>query len=73
MLTSVKWEEVTDEGLVITTKEGERKTLPADTILLATGFEPNTELFEALEGKFPEIYRVGVLRGSVYRVLPKGR
>ena len=33
MLAGVKYERITDEGLVVTTKEGERKTLEADSII----------------------------------------
>lgn len=59
MFTSVKYERISQRGLTITTKEGERKSLEADTIVLAAGAEPNTELFQALKGKVKELYLVG--------------
>jgi 2,4-dienoyl-CoA reductase (NADPH2) len=54
-----KYEEVTREGLVITTKEGERKTLPADTVLVTLPYLPNTDSAKKYEGKAPEIFNVG--------------
>jgi thioredoxin reductase len=57
--TEAKFEEVTDAGLVITTKEGEKKTLEADTILVTLPYLPNRAMTESLEGKVPETYVIG--------------
>ncbi len=57
--TEAKYEEINDKGLVITTKEGERKTLEADTIIATLPFLPNTDALKSLEGKSPEIYTIG--------------
>ena len=62
MMTDVKYEEVSDRGLTITTKGGERQTIEADTILIAIPLEPNTELFKTLEGEVPEIHLIGDCR-----------
>jgi hypothetical protein len=59
MLTGVKLVEITDEGLVITTKEGERKTLYADNIIPALPFTPNNELVSNLNKKISEVYSIG--------------
>ena len=61
-MTGVKYEEISDHGLNILSKLGERQSIPADTILVAVPFRPNGELFKALEGKVPEIYRIGDCR-----------
>jgi 2,4-dienoyl-CoA reductase (NADPH2) len=58
-MTGVKYEEITDKGLTITTKEGERKVLEADTIIPALPLGPNKELAQKLQGKVPEVYAVG--------------
>lgn len=58
MLTGVKYEEVTDKGLILI-KEGKRQIIEADAILIALPPEPNTSLAKALEGKVPEIYTIG--------------
>jgi thioredoxin reductase len=59
MLTGVKYEEVTDKGLVITTKDGKKQTIEADTIVTALPMLPNTALLESLDGLVPEVYNVG--------------
>jgi 2,4-dienoyl-CoA reductase (NADPH2) len=59
MMTEVKYEEITDRGLTITTKEGKKQTIEADTIVTAMPLQPSTELFMKLEGSAPEIYAIG--------------
>ena len=59
MLTGVSYEEITPEGLVITSKDGKKQALPADTIVLAAGAKPNTDLLSIVKGKVPEVYQVG--------------
>ncbi|MFC2005550.1 FAD-dependent oxidoreductase [Chloroflexota bacterium] len=59
MLTGVKYEEITDKGLLITTKEGEKRLINADTIVIAAGARPNTELFKSLEDKGYETHLAG--------------
>jgi 2,4-dienoyl-CoA reductase (NADPH2) len=56
----VKYEEITDKGLIVTTREGQRQTIEADTIITATSPRLNTELFKAIEGKVPEVYLIGI-------------
>ncbi|HEX77567.1 MAG TPA: FAD-dependent oxidoreductase [Dehalococcoidia bacterium] len=59
LLPGVKYEQITEEGLTVITPQGERKTLEADTIVLAAGARPNADLYEALKGKGPEVCRIG--------------
>jgi 2,4-dienoyl-CoA reductase (NADPH2) len=59
MLPGVKYEEVTDKGLVIITKEGKKQTIEADTVVTALPLLPNSELVEALDGVVPEVYAIG--------------
>jgi len=59
IFSGVKYEEITDKGITITTKEGEKKTLAADTIIPALSMVPDTELVERLKGTAPEIYQIG--------------
>jgi len=58
MLSELDYEKITDEGLTIV-KDGERKLIPADTIVVAAGGEPDDDLYRALEGKVAEIHRIG--------------
>lgn len=59
LLSGVKCEEITNKGLTITTKEGEKKILAADTILPALPMTPDTEFVKSLKGTAPEIYQIG--------------
>lgn len=58
MITSVSYQEINDRGVVLT-REGERDTVEADTVVLAAGASPNNELYRALEGKVQELYLIG--------------
>jgi len=58
-MAGVKYEEVTDKGLVIMSSDGRRQLIEADTIVTALPFLPNAELTKAMAEKAPEIYIVG--------------
>ena len=62
MLSGVKYEEITDQGLTVTTNEGNRHTIEADTIVTALPLLPNTGLLKNLEGSAPEVYAIGDCR-----------
>ncbi|TET67448.1 MAG: FAD-dependent oxidoreductase, partial [Dehalococcoidia bacterium] len=59
LLTEIRYNEVTPSGLVIMTKEGKKKTIEADTIVLAAGSIPDKKLYEDIRGKVPEVHCVG--------------
>ena len=61
--------------MTFTTKEGERKTLEADTIIIATSPLPDTGLLKAFEGMAPEVYLVGMEdneAGSIMNAIGNG-
>jgi len=58
IMGEVKYEEITKKGLIITTKEGERQTIEADTIVPAL-YRIDTEFLEAFRGKTGEIKLIG--------------
>jgi len=62
MLSMVEYERITDRGLIITTKEGEKRTIEADTIITAFPLLPNTQFIKELEGIVPEVYVIGDCR-----------
>ncbi len=51
--------EITDKGLSLVTKEGEKLLIEADSIIPALPLKPNLELLKSLEGKVPEVYAAG--------------
>ena len=62
IMTGVKYEEITDKGLTIVTKEGKRQAIEADTIVPAVTLSPDAELLKTLRGRVPEIYPIGDCR-----------
>jgi len=60
MLTNVKYEQITDKGLVIEEKDGKSRFIGGvDTIVLTAGARGNDVLAEELKGEVPEIHLVG--------------
>jgi 2,4-dienoyl-CoA reductase-like NADH-dependent reductase (Old Yellow Enzyme family)/thioredoxin reductase len=74
MLTGVRYEEITDKGLVITDKEGQRQNIEADTVVLATGAIPNTELATELERQNVALHLIGdcVTPGKIAEAIRDG-
>jgi len=54
-----RYEEVTKKGLVITTKEGNKITIEADTVMPSLFIKQNLDMEAKLTGKVPEVYTVG--------------
>ena len=59
LLTNMKAEEVTDKGLVVAGKDGAKKTIEADTVVVAAGARPDVQFFKEIEGKVPQVYLAG--------------
>ena len=62
--TGVKYREINEKGLVFTAKDGSDQTVEADTILVTLPPQPDTALYQALQGKVPEVYLIGDARQS---------
>jgi 2,4-dienoyl-CoA reductase (NADPH2) len=56
---SVEYNEITSKGLTITTKDGSRLTLEADTIVTALPVQTDPGFIKSLEGKALEVYSIG--------------
>jgi 2,4-dienoyl-CoA reductase (NADPH2) len=54
--------EITDQGLVVLTREGYNRTIEADSIIPAVALKPDIELLQSLKGKIKEVYLVGDCR-----------
>ena len=59
MLTGVKIDEVTEEGISVIDKKREKHMIKADTVLVALGAKANNELAEELKGRSWELYCIG--------------
>jgi 2,4-dienoyl-CoA reductase (NADPH2) len=51
--------EIGKKGLTIVDREGEKRTIEADTVIPALPLKPDTGLADALAGKVPEVYAIG--------------
>ena len=58
-----EYQEVTDEGLVIVDGQGKRRTLQADTIVLAAGAVPDDQLAKAMGNMVREVHLAGDCAG----------
>jgi 2,4-dienoyl-CoA reductase (NADPH2) len=57
-ITGIEVERITSDGVDIR-KGDDRESIPADTVVIAVGSESENELYQALEGRVPELYFVG--------------
>jgi 2,4-dienoyl-CoA reductase (NADPH2) len=74
ILPEVKYEEVNKEGLVVTTKDGKKRTLRADKILTAMPMLADTEFVDSLKGTAKEVYALGDTRepGLIFDAVADG-
>jgi len=59
MLTGAECQEITEQGIIVRTRDGTVRTVNADTVITALPSLSNPALSKALEGVVPEIYSVG--------------
>jgi NADPH-dependent 2,4-dienoyl-CoA reductase/sulfur reductase-like enzyme len=66
IMTEVKYEAVISWGVKLVTKNGINQTIPADTIIVAMGAEPDNDVLAAFQGKAPEVYMAGDCQALSY-------
>ena len=59
MLTGAECQEITEDGVIVRTRDGTVRTVIADTVITALPSLSNPALSQALEGVVPEVYAVG--------------
>jgi 2,4-dienoyl-CoA reductase-like NADH-dependent reductase (Old Yellow Enzyme family)/thioredoxin reductase len=59
LLAGVKYEYFCSDGVVLKTKDGQQKIIPADSIVLAAGVKPSRKVYEEIKDRISEIYLVG--------------
>lgn len=62
VMTNLSLFEVMDEGAVVIHKDFRKETVPADTIILAVGLEPEQGIYRSLSGKLANLYLIGDAR-----------
>ena len=58
-LTDVSLAEITAEGAVLRSKDSSERRLPADTIVMAVGMNPERDLYRNLQGRIPGLFLIG--------------
>ena len=64
LVTGVKYEAISEEGLIVLDRIGARTTIQADTIMLAGGFRPQSELAHQMDGEVSTLYLFGYCNES---------
>ncbi|MBW2087011.1 MAG: FAD-dependent oxidoreductase [Deltaproteobacteria bacterium] len=59
VLYNIKVEDITPEGIKIVSRQGRKDILPYDTLIISRGRKSVDSLFNELEGKVKEIYKIG--------------
>jgi len=52
-------QEITAGGIKTVNNDGRERVLPYDTLIISREREPNDTLFNELQGKAPEVYKIG--------------
>lgn len=58
-LTNTSCRRITDRGVEVEDSQGNRQTIPADTVVIATGVRANSQLAESFFGLAPQCFMVG--------------
>ncbi len=64
LLTGCRVEKITADEVVFKNKNGSSEKIKADTVVLAIGDKPETELYESLKDEIAEIYNIGDSNGG---------
>ncbi len=59
LLTGATCEEIREGSVCVTTANGKKEAIPADTVIVAVGYKANDRLYRDLEGKVSEIRCIG--------------
>lgn len=74
IIPEVRYDEVTKRGLAVTTTNGVKRFIEADTVLTALPLRPNSVLNKVMEGKAEEVYVIGDSRepGLIFDAIAEG-
>jgi len=72
VLCNIRVKEINTNGVTITDRQGRERVLDYDTMIISRGREKNDAMFDALEGKAPEVHKIGDcnaaanIRGAIF-------
>lgn len=64
LLTGCRVEKITDSEVIFKNKNGNTEKIKADTVVLAIGDKPETDLYDSLKDEIAEIYNIGDSNGG---------
>ena len=59
MLCNIRVREISIGCAKVTDRQGRERTLEYDTMIISRGREKNDAMFDAIEGKAPEVHKIG--------------
>ena len=59
LLTGACCEAILDGSVLVTTGDGKRENVPADTVIIAVGYQSNNGLVEQLKGSLAKVFCIG--------------
>jgi 2,4-dienoyl-CoA reductase-like NADH-dependent reductase (Old Yellow Enzyme family)/thioredoxin reductase len=59
VLYHITVESIADREIKTVNKEGVKRTIPYDTLIISRERKPNNELYEKLQGRVAEVYKIG--------------
>jgi 2,4-dienoyl-CoA reductase-like NADH-dependent reductase (Old Yellow Enzyme family)/thioredoxin reductase len=75
MITEIKSERITQTGVIVMDKKGERREIPCDTVIIASGMRPDAKTIEKLVDPAYDVYLAGDCnnkRGNLYIAVLEG-
>lgn len=64
VVTDIAYKEITKEGVNVIHKDNSKESFKCDSVMVLLSQKPNDTLLKQVEGKFPEIYRIGSANGA---------
>ena len=68
IIPEVRYDKITKDGIIITTKDGISQTIKADTIVTAMPMKPDATLLDRMKNRVKEVYAIGDTREPGYIV-----
>ncbi len=74
IITGATLTEILDQGVMVVHQDGSKEEIAAQTVIHALGFQPRTDVTQALENSAPEIYKIGdcVCPGKILNAVHDG-
>lgn len=62
IVRGARYEEIAADGLIVTTRDGEKRTIHADAIVPLFPLREDVDLYQRLQGRVPEVFSIGACK-----------